>query len=839
MTVKNKTQKIISSLLIISIILPSVILSNTKKAEAAIPVIDSALISAISPPTWLSKSLHAIGVPSTVMNTGLHIKDFAEFLLRQTLMLVAKTFLAKMTQATINWINSDFHGAPLFLENPESFFKDIAKSQIRNLVDMIGYDTFRFPFGRETALNVISSYKRQLEDNAQYTLSKVINDPDLLVRYRNDFNYGGWNGFLINTQYPQNNYLGFNIIIQQNLASRLQGTLVAPAQKIQNLLQQGMGFLSPQECPTNPAYNNGVNEFLRPSFKSNAKYNFTAPTPVPYNEDASEEPSAAWLAQNAQIEQQQKAYTAKFDSDQVAEKAKWAQTNVCPGGLVSTTPGSVAANQIMTAMSSSYRQSELAAALGNSLSAIFDALINHFLDKGLNALSSTVSPRPSDDNWSYDGNSFSGGTTPATPGVSALRIPQNVSATVGQVTSTMISGGTAPYVIIEQYKPNPSVAIAKISAFGPSGPTLTVTGVAPGQTLLTVRDSSDPIQTVRVDISINAVGALAVTPHDISTGINKPITATIAGGKEPYNIRTGPNESVAVVAFAGANLVVTGIERGNTFIVIEDSSFPVQKTTTVQITINGPEDLIIPQNITVNVGQAISIPISGGISPYIIIDQQDGRIATGQIFNPIQATLRITGITVGETAIVIKDSSNLIKITSVNITVIDDRTLIVTPQNVSANIDQITSMTISGGTPNYSIDTPPDTRVATAQILGSNIIITGKATGQTSMIVRDSSTPPKTINVPITIGALIVTPQNVSTSVGQTTNVTISGGVAPYSIDTAPDATMVNAQINLQNNFGSNTNTITITGRAKGQTGMIIKDSSVPTKTTGIQITIN
>src|SRR3989344_5805518 len=271
MTAKNKIAKLISTFLIVSILSPAILFSAPKQAMAqpgataafSVPVADIPQETA----GWLSQALHVITSGSTVTNTTLHIKDFAQFLLQQILMRVAKATLARITQATINWINSDFHGSPLFLENPESFFRDIAKSEVRNLVDMIGYDSFRFPFGRQTALNVINSYKSQLYINAQYTLSKVINDPRLLVRYRNDFNYGGWNGFLINTQYPQNNYLGFQGIIQQNLASRLEGTLQAPAQKVQSLLQQGMGFLSPQTCPSNPAYNNGVNEFLKPSFK--------------------------------------------------------------------------------------------------------------------------------------------------------------------------------------------------------------------------------------------------------------------------------------------------------------------------------------------------------------------------------------------------------------------------------------------------------------------------------------------------------------------------------------------------------------------------------------------
>ena len=655
MIAENKITKFISAFLIISIILPSVLFSVPKKTQAQIPVTDVAnttVSTKNSIGTWISKAFNAITAKATSVSALKDTKDWAEYLLRQVLMTVAKAILARMTQATINWINSDFHGSPLFIENPESFFRDIAKSEVRRLVDMIGYDTFRFPFGKQTALNVISSYKRQLADNAAYTLSNVINDPRLLVQYRNDFNYGGWNGFLINTQYPQNNYLGFQMIIQQNLASRLEGTLQAPAQKIQSLLQQGMGFLSPQTCPSNPSYNNGVNEFRKPSFKPSIEY--VAPE---------------YTAQSqAEIDD----YNSRYNTTVTLEKRRWAETNTCPGGLVNTTPGSVAADQIMTAMSSNYRQSELAAALGNSLSAIFDALINHFMDKGLNALSSAVSPAPSNDNWSYDGNTLSGTTTYTSPEISALRIPQNVTATVGQVTSTMISGGTTPYMITEQEQPNPSVATARISVIGPSGPTLSVTGVKPGQTLLVVRDSSKPVQMVTVQIAIHAIGSFAVTPQNISTDLNNPVSATISGGEGPYYMQIRPNESVAMVTFQGASFVVSGIGRGNTFIVIEDSSFPIKKTTTVQIAISGPEDLVVSQNVTANIGQMTSIPITGGTGPYIVTDQMDVRVATGQIVNATQnapPTLAITGVTAGETVIVIKDSSSPAKITSVNIVV--------------------------------------------------------------------------------------------------------------------------------------------------------------------------
>lgn len=653
MTAKNKTIKFVSTLLIISILLPTVLFSFPKKGDAIWGVADISFDAPVLAQGTTTASATTASATSNASVLSIKIKEFAIEMGKQLLKVAAKRLLAQMTQATINWINSGFHGSPLFLENPGSFFKDIAKSEIRNLVDMIGYDTFRFPFGKEVALQVIDSYKSQLATNAQYTLSKVINDPDLLVRYRNDFNIGGWNGFLINTQYPQNNYLGFNMIIKQNLASRLEGAIMTPAQMVKDKLQQGMGFLSPQICPSNPKYNNGANEFLRPTFKPSVAYvprdAETYDGTVPYEEYTAKENRA------------QEAYDNNYQDIINDEEDAWADANTCPGGLVSTTPGSVAANQVFSALNTPFLTTALDGALGNSLAAIFDALINKFIDDGLTGLASTINGEPRKDNWSYDGNTL-GGLPTVTDGAPPLNIPQNVSVVVGEVTRTRISGGTAPYSIKTQ--PILGVATATISVSGSSGPTLTVTGITPGRTSVVVQDSSTSSPDVTVAITVNAVGALVVTPAgNISTLINKPIITTISGGTEPYFVQIDPNEAIAITVISGVNLIVTGVAKGSTFAKIEDSSTP-KNTVIVPIIINGPNDLVVP-DISVRVDQITSIPI-GGTGPFTITNQQDIAVATAEILIAAPNVLTVTGHAPGTTVVTIKDSSN--KSTSITIT---------------------------------------------------------------------------------------------------------------------------------------------------------------------------
>lgn len=379
----SKIQKLVSVFLLISILIPSFLFVNIKKAEA-IPVID------VLQNIWsgIKVALTTSGNVSQATTATTAVKTWYQEILGQILRAIARKALQEITKSTINWINSGFHGNPLYIENSSSFFEDIAKSEVKNLVDMFGYDNMKYPFGKSFALNTINTYKSQLENNAAHSYSNMIKDPVQLRNYQNNFNVGGWDAFLVNTQYPQNNYLGFQMVATEELARRVEGTTQTAANKVQTTLQQGMGFLSPQTCPSNPDYNNGTNEFQKPSFNM-SEYNKTHPykcnDEFPDDDDGWETCNAIWK-----------------DNLAVA-KREWGDSNTCPGGLVSTTPGYVVANQITNAMGSQFRQSELGAALGNSLSSIFDALLNKFIGDGLNSLASKKNKEPVTDDWSYNG----------------------------------------------------------------------------------------------------------------------------------------------------------------------------------------------------------------------------------------------------------------------------------------------------------------------------------------------------------------------------------------------------------------------------------------------------
>ncbi len=400
LTKNINAQKIISSLIVFSIITSNVILlfvPKSTEAQFGFSIVSDPPVEASTAATATSTAATAVSTGATAASTGLSAglntkEAIWRTIVKELLMRAGRILINKITQSTVNWINSGFHGNPFFIENPESFFKDIVKFEVKNLVDVYAYNKIKFPFGKQFALNTISSYQRQAEDNAAYTLSNIINDPVFLENYRNDFNVGGWNGFLINTQYPQNNYIGSQMIMSEQLARKLEGTVQNKAQQVQDTLQKSGGFLAPKLCldtkadgKTPTGYNNGKNEFLQPTFDS-ADWEKKNPVSA----------CGTWSSSNSEQTNKDIAACVEGWNHRFEDaKAKFQEEKGCKN-LAVTTPGGVVGNQIKTALESKFHQAELSAAMGNSIAAVFDALLNVLMEKAGKGLKGLLNRPPED-----------------------------------------------------------------------------------------------------------------------------------------------------------------------------------------------------------------------------------------------------------------------------------------------------------------------------------------------------------------------------------------------------------------------------------------------------------
>ena len=274
-----------------------------------------------------------------------------------------------------------------------------------------------------------------------------------------------------------------------------------------------------------------------------------------------------------------------------------------------------------------------------------------------------------------------------------------------------------------------------------------------------------------------------------------------------------------------------------------DGNTTPNQTATITITVGTNGNIILnfnniagnPASVSTSVGNSMNLTMSGGTQPYNIQTEPDSTIALALINNN---TLTIVGTAAGNTSLSLQDSMGTA--INLNITVGNETPLVVSPSSVSTTVSNTSTATISGGTPPFTIVTQPDSSMATAIISGNTLTVTGSSQGSTSVTIQDSFSPAETITVPINIGASTVTlnsigvatPQGVTLNMGGSTNITISsvmsGGVAPYSIQTPPQSSVATATIY--------NGTLTINGVGGGNATLVIKDASSQTTTFNITV---
>lgn len=177
--------------------------------------------------------------------------------------IVVKMLIKKLTMSIVNWINGTSKGGPLFVTNPEKFFKDIYKEELLGFGLEIN-DPNKFPFGKAFMANQALLFQQHFADNAQYSLNQMIAqaNPDCTdkngkrvscdIAFGADFSQGGWGAWDALTQVPYNNPLGFQLAASNELQKRLEGTSQSTAQNLRDSLKEAGGFLGDLRCSADP-----------------------------------------------------------------------------------------------------------------------------------------------------------------------------------------------------------------------------------------------------------------------------------------------------------------------------------------------------------------------------------------------------------------------------------------------------------------------------------------------------------------------------------------------------------------------------------------------------------
>ena len=458
----------------------------------------------------------------------------------------------------------------------------------------------------------------------------------------------------------------------------------------------------------------------------------------------------------------------------------------------------------------------------------------------------------------------------------------SVALTKGEKVAVAIVSGNSSYTV--------SVADTAVAAATVSGTTVTVTGVGVGTTKITVKDADD--KTAELSVTVNAL-SLALEKTTVEVNADAAVEVAIRSGNGNYTLQVADN-SKAIATIVGDKVRIEGKEAGTTKVTVKDSQnktaeitvtvkprglslertaltinagataevaifsgnggYTVQvadnskvtasvvnnkvrieakaagttkvtvkdgqnKTAEITVTVNAFSLTLERTTLTINAGTTAEVAITAGNGNYTLQVADNSKVTASVVNNKV----RIEGKAAGTTKVTVKDSQN--KTAEISVTV-SPRNLAVEKMRVELNAGANTLVAITNGNGGYTAVSEDNNKV-TAQIEGNGIRITAKAAGTAKVTVKDSANKQVEIVVVVKPYNLTVDKTEVEVNVGVTAEVAIRSGNGGYS---APmyDNTKVQVAI-----VGS---TVRITGKAAGETSVIVKDSQ--DKTVEIIVTV-
>jgi hypothetical protein len=160
---------------------------------------------------------------------------------------IAKRTLEKITDSTVEWINSGFNGSPVYVTNPGEYFASIADDVAGEFIEKSPQlSSLCSPIQANIRISLQTYYNNtyRRSSSPQCTLSTVVDNVDA---FYDDFSKGGWKGWFELTQGSGNNpYIAY-LEAQSELDSRIAGALHLEEAD----LNRGRGFLSLKDSEGN------------------------------------------------------------------------------------------------------------------------------------------------------------------------------------------------------------------------------------------------------------------------------------------------------------------------------------------------------------------------------------------------------------------------------------------------------------------------------------------------------------------------------------------------------------------------------------------------------------
>ncbi len=241
--------------------------------------------------------------------------------------VATKNALAVVTQKTVNWTNTGLNGNPLYVVDSQSFFQQLQERELNSFINDLS--SAGNAFGNQIAKELIQNQQAKNDRNLRELRTDQKQKTGFTsAEFEEDFNNGGWNGFLNYNLNSANNPLGSRFVAQQKLGENQ--ARATDAQKDELLWNNG--FLNIKKCadrPSNSAATDGTDSSITPTKNTN------------------------------------KGNCRTFETQ---------------------TPGVIIQNQLALALGTPTRLLENADQINETLGSVFDSLVNNLFNKGLNDL---------------------------------------------------------------------------------------------------------------------------------------------------------------------------------------------------------------------------------------------------------------------------------------------------------------------------------------------------------------------------------------------------------------------------------------------------------------------
>ena len=352
----------------------------------------------------------------------------------------------------------------------------------------------------------------------------------------------------------------------------------------------------------------------------------------------------------------------------------------------------------------------------------------------------------------------------------------NVTVAPGQSVPITITGGSGTYEVLN----NSNSAAIQTNI---SGSTITLTSNSTtGSSAITVCSSNmSSCGIINATAGSSSTVALSFSQNNPTLYVGQSLNITVSGGASTsYYVSSNSNASAIGTTINGSTITLTGAGIGSSTITVCSSSGGCGSlTATTNYVSTGGTFQLSQTNLSMLVGQVLSISISGGTSPYSL-GANAGNVIQASLSGNV---ITISAIAAGSSVLNVCTAGGACLTLSVTVNASSSATPISFSQNnLSVNTGAVTPVTILGGG-GYYVSTSSNPNVASVQINSNTALVTGLTPGSSNVSICQTGGQCAILSLTVLNGASSAavpafSQANPTVSVGQTLTETISNGAS-------------------------------------------------------------